>query len=222
MSHVLGSTTLHRCALAIGYFDGSSVAAAFATLPGNRAKENQNRVSIWQDSVIPWQWEPMASMGVPVAGPSGTVAMSGVSIARLAYTLGYAVGPDPTDYCACITLGADGQTGEAHSVGLTLGFLGSTALLLRYSSLPGYRPASAGSWVGVWEGRVNPFDAPEPLGRQPIARDTDAGDVCFNDLPLAVETSYSAVYFMGKSPTTAAAQLTFATSRESDVHTQIL
>jgi hypothetical protein len=102
--------------------------------------------------------------------------------------------------------------GGQNSVAIALDAVGTTSLSLHYSTLSGYRPATAHNWVGLWTGEVSPYWAPAALATQTVPTDTNEGEIGFNGITLTINTTYTLVYFMGQATSTAAALLTFTTA----------
>lgn len=191
---------------------GSELGVDYSTLPGCLPQTYGHALGLWQGSIVNWDEMPPPS-GAPVGSnqEDGSVELENLTIEDLAYTVAYAVGPDPTDYCAAVTFSPGGQT-RAAQVSLSVNSVGSTSLGLHYVSLPGYDPGAAGNWVGLWRGQPLVYSGkPAPLGKAMVTSDANEGDVALNNVPIAISTTYTAVYFMGAALTTAAAQLTFTT-----------
>ncbi len=190
---------------------GTTLDLNYKGLPGNQPTTYQNFVAVWQGTIVPWNQPPMRTMKIPGNFVEGSLVVDGVQIAELAYTVGYGVGPEITEICASAILGVGAQTGPTDSVSLSLNRVGTTSVSVHYSVLDGYLPATNHNWLGLWNGRVNPYAAPPLLARAPVPMDMSAGDVGFNGVVITRGTTYTLVYFMGENPPTAAAILTFAT-----------
>lgn len=205
--------SLSRVRLAVQpNWTGSQLALDFETLPGNLPRSNKNRVGLWQGSTVPWnQMPPPFGAPVSVDQEAGSIVLSGLTITNLAYTVGYAVGPNPGDFCASSTFHPDG-TRSCRAPQLAINFIGSTSLGLHYTVLPGCVPATYKSWVGLWKGEIQPYAAPKPMATTQVTSSASEDDVAFNDVQLGIRTQYTAVYFMGPEYTSGAAQLTFTTS----------
>jgi hypothetical protein len=191
---------------------GSQLGVDYSTLPGCLPQTYGHALGLWQGSIVNWDEMPPPS-GAPVGSnqEDGSVELENLTIEDLAYTVAYAVGPDPTDYCAAVTFSPGGQT-RAAQVSLAVNAIGSTSLGLHYVTLPGYDPGASGNWVGLWKGQPLVYAGkPAPLGRATVTSDANEDDVALNNVPMAIRTTYTAVYFMGAALTTAAAQLTFTT-----------
>lgn len=190
---------------------GTTVDLNYAGLPGNQPTTYQNFVAVWQGIIVPWTQPPMRMLTIPGNFVTGSLVVDGVQIAEVAYTVGYAVGPGITDICASAILGVGAQTGPTDAVSLSLNRVGTTSVSVHYSVLDGYLPATSGNWIGLWTGRVSPYNAPAPLARAAVSLNMSAGDVGINGVVMTIGTMYTLVYFMGEGASTAAAILTFST-----------
>jgi hypothetical protein len=191
---------------------GSQVSVDYSSLPGCLPQTYGHTLGLWQGSIVNWDdMPPPASAPVDSDQEDGSVVLSNVTIENLAYTVAYAVGPAATDYCAAVTFSPGGQT-RASQVSLAVNSIGTTSLGLHFVTLPGYDPGAAGNWVGLWKGQPLVYSGkPAPVGKATVTSDANEDDVALNNVPLAIQTTYTAVYFMGAALTTAAAQLTFTT-----------
>ena len=176
---------------------GSEVGVDYSTLPGCLPETFGHRLGLWQGSVVNWMlMPPPAGAPVDVNQQQGSVVLEHLQIEDLAYTVGYAVGDASTDYCASATF-SPGQVATVNAVSLTVNFIGATSLSLHFVTLPGYDPSSAPNWVGLWKGTPLIYmDKPAPLASTTVSSDSNEDDVAFNSVPLAVDTTYTAVYFM--------------------------
>jgi hypothetical protein len=212
-----GSLTLTSVTIDVeAGWTGSQLGVDYSTLPGCKPKTYGHVLGLWQGSIVGWDEMPPASSGpVDTDQEDGSVDLENLTIEDVAYTVAYAVGPDPGDYCAAVTFSPGGQT-RAAQVSLSVNSLGATSIGLHYVTLPGYDPAASGNWVGLWKGEPLLYaDKPPPLGRALVKSDANEDDVAINGVPLAIGTTYTVAYFMGAALTTAAAQLTFTTKPAS-------
>lgn len=207
----LAATVLQasRCGLVVADHSGSTVSVRYVGLPANQPVSYANFIALWPSSVVPWTVPPTVRQALVSNTETGSQVLSQVSIGALAYTLAYAVGPKVADTCASALIGADGSTGVIDAVTLELVDVGASTLTFRYHTLSGYRPAQAGNWIGLWRGRVSPYNAPAYLAKSLIASDVTDDVIAFNDVTLQPGSIYTAVYFMDESSTSAAALLTF-------------
>lgn len=204
--------SLAQVSVSVAGATGTTLDLNYAGLPANQPTTYQNFVAVWQGVVVPWTQPPMRMMPIPGNFGSGSLVVDGVQITELAYTVGYAVGPEITAICASAMLGVGAQTGPTDAVSISLNRVGTTSVSVHYTVLDGYLPATSGNWIGLWTGRVSPYNAPAPLARAAVSLNMSAGDVGFNGVLMTINTTYTLVYFMGESVTTAAAILTFSTA----------
>lgn len=212
----LGSPQLAQTVVGIKEYGGDFAAVSYATLPANQPKAYQNTVYLWEGTAIPWGTpppQPPYSKPLGSNAQSGSTIMSGITISATSYIFGYAVGADPSMICSSVILDAGGLVSSTSSVSLGVRFIGTESVTARYQVLPGYLPADCGNWVGLWKGTVSPYNSPQPLGTALVPNNTE-GTVTVEDVPIAVNTTYTLIYFMGRPDqpaknTTAAAILTF-------------
>ncbi|MCP3140385.1 hypothetical protein [Pyxidicoccus xibeiensis] len=198
------------CALTITGSSGTTVDVSYVGPPGNQPHTFQNFVALWRASVVPWGVVPEARLTVPTDGETGSLVLMDVSITRAEYTTAYAVGPEVDDICASALLEADGSAGPVDAVTAKIVSLGADSLTVRYHTLDGYLPATAGNWLGLWRGRVSPYHAPaEALARVPIPQDVTDGDVDINGVKLEPDFPHTLIYFMDKDLKSAAVVLQF-------------
>jgi len=192
---------------------GEQVGVDYSTLSGCQPKTQGHALGLWQGSIVNWaEMPPSAGAPVPVDQEDGSVVLDNLTIEDVAYTVGYAVGPDATDFCASATFSPGGQM-SSNGVSLAVNFLGPTSLSLHFVTLPGYDPAAAGNWVGLWKGQPLIYSpTPPPLASQKVTSDSNEDDIALNGVPIAIHTTYTVVYYVGAAQTTAAAQLTFTTA----------
>ena len=210
-AHSPVSDTTFLCFVSIDGTSGNTVDVRFRGIPGNQAATNRNGVSVWPNSVIPWSMEPLARAPVLVDGEEGSLVLVGVPITAFSYVVGYAVGPRTADTCASAQLRPDGSLGVTDAVSLEISAIGSTSILLRYHTLAGYLPRSAGNWIGLWRGRASPYEPPRVVARLDIPDDVTDDQVQIAGVPLRVDTPYTLVYFMGPELSTAAVMIHFVT-----------
>lgn len=225
----LGTPQLSQTVIGIADYGGDFAVLSYSTLPANRPHDYQNYVYMWDGSQIPWFDPPpeQDQKALPNNQQSGTTTMSDIVISQTSYVFGYAVGPEPALVCASVTIDAGGQIGPSLSVGIGVRFIGTDSVTVRYQVLPGYLPADAGNWVGLWKGQASPYRPPAILGSTLVPNATE-GTVTIEGVRIAIDTTYTLVYFMGSpdnqtSNTTAAAILTFqSTSQQSPAATSFI
>lgn len=209
----LGTPTLDIVSVSIKNYTGDSVFVAYQGLPGNQPKNYRNFVAIWESSQIAWSQPPMEPPEfIGNNSQSGSVVITGLTISKNAYTIGYGVGPDISNICASARLNAGGLLAAPMSVTIGINYVGSNSISVSYQTLAGYRPATYKNWVGLWKGYASPYNAPKPEGSAAISSDSTEGSVGINNVPIAINTTYTVAYFAGPSLTEAAAILTFNTA----------
>lgn len=178
----------------------------YQSLPANRPRTYGNFLAIWQGRMIPWQAPPLARITIPQDTDSGSVVLSGFTLANLDYVVGYGTGPKASTIAASVPIPPDAGTGTAADTGsgpastsvtMTLSSLTSETVAVRYATLPGYLPFSYGNWVGIWPGRMSPYNAFQPLACADVASDANLGTVAMNGLSLGAGETYTLVYFTG-------------------------
>ncbi|WP_052293805.1 hypothetical protein [Azospirillum sp. B510] len=183
----------------------------YRSLPANRPKSYGDFLAIWQGRMIPWRAPPLARITIPQDTDSGSVVLSGFTLANLDYVVGYGTGPAISTIAASVPIppvtgeSAEGGTSTANpapgqpgsSVTMTLASQTSEALAVRYATLPGYQPASYGNWIGIWPGQMSPYNAFKPLACADVPSDANLGTVAMNGLSLGAEETYTLVYFTG-------------------------
>ncbi|NNA55330.1 MULTISPECIES: hypothetical protein [Pseudomonas] len=213
LSISLGSPVLLVTQLNVVHFTSETVTVRYDSLPANRPLSNENFVAIWASSVIPWQAEPLARITIPQNSESGTVVLSGVSIGRLSYVLGYGTGPNVSNIAASALISASGPEPAPHYIQIAISNVTTNTLSVNYQTLNGYLPHTYGNWVGLWRGYMSPYNPTAPLAKLDIPDDATEGTVAFNGLDLAVNGTYTLAYFTGQpghpEQRTAAAMLTF-------------
>lgn len=214
LSISLGTPVLLLTQIAVESSSSDSVTIRYDSLPANRPMANENFVAIWESSVIPWQAEPLAKITIPQNSETGTVVLSGFSIGRLSYIIGYATGPQISNIAASATISASGPTLAPDKIQIAVDYLTTNTLSVSYQTLTGYLPHSYGNWLGLWRGHMSPYNPTPPLAMIDIPTDSTEGTVAFNGLTLAVDATYTLAYFTGQpgdrpDTRTAAAMLTF-------------
>jgi hypothetical protein len=208
-SRPVSVTSRVNCSVSVQNVTADTVTVAYRGLPGNRPQTYANKVAIWNSSVIPWGFEPVASMTIPQQTEQGTVALNGVVITDTNFVVGYSVGPDSASTCASAQIGADGGSVGESQTRLEIVGAEADAVVVRYHTLDGYQPSAEGNWVGLWVGRVSPYDAPAALARKQVATDSTDGTIELRGLRLKEHTPYTLIYFLGPDLTEAGAMIVF-------------
>ncbi|MEW2354559.1 hypothetical protein [Spirillospora sp. NPDC029432] len=207
----LGAPAPEQCVLRIDGATAKTIDVTYGTLPGNQPKAYRNTLAVWESSVIPWTVRPLVRVRLAQNVESGLETISGLEVTRSAYTVAYCTGPDVTDACACAVLAAGGAVEAPTSVSVAVDEIGDRSLSIHYRTLYGYLPRTYRNWVGLWPGLASPYNAPAPMA---LAKPTDAseGRLEMDGLDLTADTTYTLIYFMDASQTTAAAVHTFRTT----------
>lgn len=198
-----------NCRISVQNITADTVTVAFAGLPGNRPQTYANQVAIWNNSIIPWGFDPMGAMTIPLQTDQGTVALNNLVITATNFVVGYAVGQDLSTSCASARIAPDGSSPSQSHTQVDITRANTDTIVVRYHTLDGYQPASAHNWVGLWAGRVSPYSAPQALGRAAVTSDSTDGTVTLSGLHLQEQTPYTLIYFMGPELTEAGAMLVF-------------
>ncbi|HEY0131590.1 MAG TPA: hypothetical protein VGB57_09310 [Allosphingosinicella sp.] len=200
--------------LALDAVTPATVTVSYETLPGNQPKLYGNFLAIWQSTVIPWSAPPLKRQALAPGGQSGATTLSGLGIQRKPYIVGYGVGAEITSIAASLALHPDR---EAVVLATTIEVPAITpdSLVIHYRTLPGYRPLTAGNWIGLWQGQASPFYSGDPIARAVPDHDFSEGYIAMDGLVLTFGTTYTLVYFAGAGKTEAAAILTFTTASRS-------
>lgn len=178
----------------------------YRSLPANRPKTYGNFLAIWQGRMIPWQAPPLSRITIPQDTDSGSVVLSGFTLANLDYVIGYGTGPNTSTIAASVPIppdtGSDNDSSAApapagNSVTMSLASLTAEAVAVRYATLPGYLPSSYGNWIGIWPGQMSPYNPFKPLACADVASDANLGTVAMNGLSLGAGEIYTLVYFTG-------------------------
>jgi hypothetical protein len=157
----------------------------------------------------------LAQVAIGQNAEQGTLVISGLTVTRSSYIVGYSVGPDITDICCSSLISTGGLLGAPSVVSISLENLGSTSLSIHYQTLSGYLPQQYGNWIGLWKGYVSPYNASTPVATVMLNSNSSEGTVGMNNVPLGINSNYTLIYFMGKDLSTAAAILNFNTSTSS-------
>lgn len=208
---------LATCKLQVTSVTGSSVSVEIEGVPGNRMKQYGNYVAVWQGAIVPWGQPPLVKQAIEVTGESGSVAIGGLDVTRLAYVVAYGVGSSSTSVCATDIippsagdrLAAPSYLTSPEHVSLALASVTASSIDVTYTTFAGYLPASAGNWLGLWQGRYSPYNPATPLAKLNVPRDLSDGQLRLEGLKLDPKAAYTLVYFVGSANTSAAALLYF-------------
>lgn len=208
---LLGSPVLQQCSIDVVDVEGDQVTVTYGGLPGNQPKTYKDYIGIWAGSLIAPNVPPIGSTTVAYDEETGSAVVQNLTIAETSYTAGYALGDGNANVCASQLIGAGGQLGTPKAVGMSINSVTANVISLAWQGLPGSQPATAGSWVGLWKGEIDPYDPGTPVTKANVPRDTSQGDMALVT-QMAIKTDYTLVFFMSANTTTAAAMLTFTTA----------
>jgi hypothetical protein len=213
----VASTELDKVTVCIPSFTSQTVTVKYRTLPANRPESYGNKVWLWEGTVIDWTHPDLGvSEAVPLDDSYGFFTMGSLEIGRKSYILGYSVTGGVMGICASALINAELLLLAPTSVTIGIDLLEPDKLVISYATLRGYRPLSAGNWLGLWKGDVLPWDAPPPTDVTQPEDDANEGLAIFHSA-LRPRSTYTVIYFMADKEkqsdnTYAAALLRFDTS----------
>ena len=213
----LDSPVLENVTISVLENTGQTVTGKYQTLPDNHPDSNGNKLWLWEGTVIEWT-HPDRGTSAPVQSDdsAGGYAMK-VDLSRKDYTIGYRVTGGVMGICASALINPPKELLLAPtSVTIGIDSPTLTPLVISYATLRGYRPLSAGNWLGLWRGDVLPSDAPPPIEVALPEDDANEGLATFN-ASLRPKSTYTVIYFMADKEkqtenASAAALLRFDTS----------
>jgi hypothetical protein len=200
----------------VAEYQSDVVTVEYKTLPGNHPKSNGNKLWFWEGTVVNWSHPNLGTSElVPSDDEKGWVAMD-VELGRKSYTFGYSVTGDVMGICASAPLNVPALMLAPPSVMIEIDTIEPDQLLISYATLRGYRPLSAGNWLGLWRGDVLPWDVQPPTAVALPEDDANEGTATFLAM-LRPKSTYTVIYFMADKEnqtqnTSAAALLRFDTS----------
>lgn len=217
-SLLAGAPQLNQVSVQIEAYTSDAVVLNFTGLPANQPQTYKNFVAIWEATVIPWTAPPLKKIEIPFNKQSGTFIIDGLTTTKSSYIVGYGVGPAVTTICASSLLNAGDVQQPPSSIQIGLKYVGANSVAVTYQTLSGYLPRTSDNWVGLWRGSVSPYNSPKPLAVAPVPSDSTEGTLAINNVEIALDSTYTLIYFMGGSASTtnntaAAAILTFNTAR---------
>jgi len=212
----LASAELEKVTVKILGFTGESVTVEYVTIAGNRPRSNGNMLWLWEGTVIDWKHPDLGKKrSIPSEDSKGSTAMKNVNIGRKEYIVGYSVTGCVAGICGSGLVKPDVTQLAPESVTIAIDTL-TPELKVSYATLRGYKPLSAGNWLGLWRGDVLPWDAPPPAEVAHPEDDANEGMVTFHT-SLRSKSTYTIIYFMADPSkqtenTSAAALLRFDTT----------
>jgi hypothetical protein len=208
----LGTPQLQTCSVEINDFTAETVTVTYNGLPGNQPAIYKNYVAIWEATVVPWGVLPIQKTNITQNLQSGTITLTGLTITKNSYIVGYSVGSSDTDICASAVLHAGGLRAAPMNVQMGIAYVGTNSVSVNYQTLAGYLPMKYKNWIGLWKGYAYPYNASEPLGKIAITSDSSEGTTAINNVSMGIDSTYTLIYFVGENTDEAAAILTFNTS----------
>jgi len=214
----LDSPVLENVTIEIKEATGQTVTVGYKTIPGNRPESNGNKLWLWEGSVIDWS-HPDEGISELITNndSAGSFTMSDLNLSHKDYIIGYSVTGGVMGICASALASPPMKLLLAPtSVTLSIDTLTTDKLVISYATLRGYKPLSAGNWLGLWRGDVLPWDAPPPTEVTLPEDNANEGLATFN-AQLRPKSTYTVIYFMADKEkptqnTSVAALLRFDTS----------
>jgi len=162
---VVEPPVLEQVVIEITGHNADTVTVKYRTIPFNHPQDNQNKVMIWEGTVIGWKSTPLAAQLVTNNDENGSYTMENLELKRKEYIVGYSVTGEVMGICASALVNNSVIKEELlilapTSVTLTFRSLDKAQLILDYATLRGYKPKSAGNWLGLWRGDIDLFDPP--------------------------------------------------------------
>jgi hypothetical protein len=210
------SPVLENVTIQILQATGQTVTVKYKTLPDNHPELNGNKLWLWEGTVIQWAHPDLGVNTLVYNNDSEGSATMDADLSRKYYTVGYSVTGGVMGICASALVNPPTELLLAPtSVTLGIDTLTPGQLVIKYAMLRGYRPLSAGNWLGLWRGDVLPSDAPPPIEVTQPEDDANEGLATFH-AALRPRSTYTVIYFMADKEkqtenTSAAALLRFDT-----------
>lgn len=204
----LAAVSEQHVTLEVTDISSDTVNLHFAGLSNNDPNKYSNYAAIWQDTAIGYD-----SSNPPAQSPfnfdakyhnrSGDFNFSGLTVTSEPYSVGYAVGPQLDNgqkygnVCAAayIPSGAsDPKDCTYESMQLTMGYVGSSSVSVRFKAPRGYNAKGNGCWIGIWRDAVSYNTVPAAAAKVDI--DGSSGSAGINGFPLGVGNTYAIAIFM--------------------------
>jgi hypothetical protein len=173
----------------------------YITLPGNNPKTNGNHIYVWQttQNTVPWNKTPDGDTPVPTDSSSSTV-LAKFPFEQKGYIIGYAVAPTPNAVCATVYMPANKQNDPSSwqyaSLDVSVVYVGTNLIQVKYDGLQLYTPASNKNWLGLWMGNQVPWSG-DPIKAVNISQDApSSGYAVIDGVNLLIGVSYVVGYFM--------------------------
>ena len=217
----LDSPCLEHVTIEVLENTGQTVTVKYQTLPDNQPESNGNRLWLWEGTVVGWKRPDIINQLVRNNDSEGSDIMI-VDLSRKNYTVGYSVTGGVMGICASALINPPPELElelllAPTSVTIKIDTLTPGQLVIKYATLRGYRPLSAGNWLGLWRGDVLPPDVPTaPTEVTQPEDDVNEGLATFH-ATLRPKSTYTVIYFMADKEkptenTSAAALLRFDTN----------
>jgi hypothetical protein len=192
---------LDQVVIEITHHSADTVTVKYNTIPGNHPQVNNNKVILWEGTVINWKSPPLDVQLVKNNDTNGVYTMEDLELSSKEYIVGYSVTGEVMGICSSAlvkgSVSKDALALAPESVTLTFRSLDKGKLILDYATLRGYKPKSAGNWMGLWRGDIDPFDPPgAPAVFCLPEDDVNEGRATFQT-EFREHSTYTVGYFMG-------------------------
>jgi hypothetical protein len=194
----LDSPVLENVTIQVPHSTGQTVTVKYKTLPGNHPESNGNKLWLWEGTVIEWTHPDKGVSKLVCNDDSEGSATMDVELSRKNYTVGYSVTGGVMGICASALIKPPTELElllAPTSITMEIDTLKPGQLVIKYATLRGYRPLSAGNWLGLWRGDVLPSDAPPPIEVIQPEDDVNEGLATFHTT-LRPKSTYTVIYFM--------------------------
>ncbi|MGH3709149.1 MAG: hypothetical protein ACRDRQ_13845 [Pseudonocardiaceae bacterium] len=188
--------------LSVKKAENSSIEVGYKSPDGNRPVAYSNTLFVWAGGPnIPWNEKPVANAAVE----QGDTIIPGKYDPEK-YVVGYSVGPSGNfgskvtypNVCATAAIPADRNLDKVTYTSPNLGITSvqTNAISFTYVFPKGFNPQRSRSWIGLWEGQVNPYGSTSTPHTAPIDMSTSSGDSPMTDLKMiAPKKTYTAALF---------------------------
>ncbi|MGA2650789.1 MAG: hypothetical protein ABSF28_09710 [Terracidiphilus sp.] len=190
---------LEQVVISIPHHSADTVTVKYDTIVRNHPQDNKNKVMLWVGKEVDWTSTPESIQLVENNDANGTFTMENLRLKSKEYTVGYSVTGEVMGICASAlvkgTLPIEELLLAPTSVKLTLRSLDKTKLVIDYATLRGYNPKSAGNWMGLWRGDIDPFKTYAPVLVCLPEDDVNEGRATFLT-EFREQSTYTVGYFM--------------------------
>jgi hypothetical protein len=196
--------------LEVQAFGGTLLELSFQGVGGRIPNSAGDYVALWQNpGSVPWGTAPSNTEQIVNLTPDGDQAFGGLSMAALPYVVAYSVGPDPDgrNIAAVVPLGVGGTQGPLQAITITTAYVGSTSLVVSYTTPAGSNPQAFGHQIVLVH---NQGYLPSSYVVQTITPSTNSQDyVAFNGVTMVIGQWYTVAYLAGSQPQNVAAMVSF-------------